>query len=314
MDKINECIIVAAKKHDGYILVKNRDRRSLSDYKVYHNLFKGVELAYAEDTTGWAEGMSEYVGFVYTYFMNKEASSYYKYRSKWGVQSEITIAGHNGTKETDNSKRKRDEFKTILTFKTAEKAAEYIRGLEWNGAYFVCDKDGVYEIEHFQGETEVRRCNFLKSNFKVKTNYGNIIKTAGHLDGVEGTARGNAEVRKTETERYLLGFKNTTDILKKMQQRTFTDSSSLNVFRVDDEERTVGQLLIDMNNKIFQFVHHDENSTFHGLVKDLPKGYDEKLHIFIRNKKEFDRGGELNQFKQKANDLYSHYKTFKVDF
>jgi len=314
MDKLNECIIVAAKKHDGYILAKNRDRRSLSDYKVYHNLYKGVELAYAEDSTGWTEGMSENVGFVYTYFMNKDSSSYYKYRSKWGVQSEITIAGHNGTKETKNSERKRDEFKNILTFKTVEKAVEYIKTLEWNGAYFVCDKNSVYEVEHFQYETQVRKCDFSKSNFKVKTNYGDIIKNAGHLDGVEGTARGNAEVRKTETKRYLLGFKNSTDIIKRMQQRTFTDSSSLNVFRVDDEERTVGQLLIDMNNKIFQFIHHDENSTFHGLNEDLPKGYDKKISVYVRNKKEFDRAGEYKQFMSKKDDLYSHYKTFKVDF
>lgn len=313
-NKLNECILVAGTQDEKYFLAKNRDRKFIAEYKVHHTLYKGIEVVYAEDSTGWLEGMNEYgVGFIYVYLMFKN-QNYYKWTSRWGIQPQPALANHKEKSKTDLGNQKRDEFKEILLCRTAEDAVEHVKTMKWNGSYFVGDKKGIYEIEHFDYETNVKRCDFKSVNFKVKTNFGNIMKYAGHVDGYQNTARGNAEVRRTETQRYLLGFKNYTDVLRRMQQQTFTNDSSLNVFRTDDEEITVSQILMDLNNRIFHFIQYDENSTFHGLVEDLPKDYESKIHVFVRNKDEFNRYGEWKQFLQKKNDLYYHYKDFKVDF
>lgn len=313
MKKLNECIIVGGEKDGKFFLAKNRDRKYITDAKVYHKMYKDVEVAYYEDTVGHFEGMNEYgVGFVYTYLMYKDAH-YYKWRSKWGVEESPTPKSKENTRNEHGDKKKH-ELKDILLCKSAEEAVEHVKKLDWNGSYLIGDTKGIYEIEHFERETEVRKCDFKDVNFKVKTNYGDIIKDAGHQDGYENVARGNAEVRSAETKRYLIGFKNYTDVLKRMQQQTFTNTSSLNVFRTDDEERTVCQVLMDLNNKTFHFIHHDKNSEFFGLVTDLPKDHKPRLHVYVRNKKEFNRGGEWKEFLQKKDDLYYHYKNFDIDF
>jgi hypothetical protein len=44
-------------------------------------IYKDIEIAYAEDSTGWVEGMNEYsVGFIYSYLQFKDAH-YYKWKS-----------------------------------------------------------------------------------------------------------------------------------------------------------------------------------------------------------------------------------------
>lgn len=315
-NELNECIIVAGKKHGDYFLAKNRDRAFIADYKVIHELINDIEVAYYEDSTGWIEGMNSHgVGFLYTYLMFKD-SSYYKYKSKWAVHAAPSIAGKATLKKTEKSNQKRDEYKKILTYKTAEEAVEYIKTLDWNGSYYIGDPEGVYEIEHYEHQTKINLVKFNKfTNFKVKGNYGQLIPYAGHQEGPQNVVRGSAEIRKIETERYLLGFKNYTDVLKRMQTQVYTnDTSSLNVFRTDGEEVTVSQVLMDLNNKIFQFVHYDETSNFFGLENRLPKHYQEKIKIFIRDKKEFDKGGEMDKFNYLRHDLHSHIKKFNVDF
>lgn len=315
MDSINECVIVAGKKNGDYFLAKNRDRAFIADYKVVHEIYKGMEVAYYEDSTGWIEGCNaESVGFIYAKLMFKD-SAYYKYKSKWEVSPGQTSDKLNG-EPTKKSLEKKDDYKKIMTFKNAESAVQYLKGLDWNGSYFIGDKDGIYEIEHFERQTKTNLLKFDKfSNFKVKSNYGTMIPYAGHQPGPENAIRGGNEVRKIEAERYLLGFKNYTDVLRRMQTQVFTnDTSSLNLFRTDGEELTVSQVLMDLSNNIFQFVHYDETSNFYGIENRLPKNYNAKIKIFIRDKKEFAKGGEMDKFNYMKGDLHSHIKKFNVDF
>ena len=315
MEKLNECIIVAGKKEGNYFLAKNRDRAFIADYKIIHEMYEGTEVVYYEDSTGWMEGMNEHsVGYIYSKVMFKDAR-YYKYRSKWGIKAGKTSDREDG-KPTKKSLEKKEDYKKIMTFKTAEAAIEYLKDIPWNGNYYVGDKDGVYELEHFERQTKINKLDFTKfKNFKVKTNFGELIPYSGHQDGPDNVARGSSEVRKIEAERYLLGFKNYTDVLKRLQTQVFTnDQSSLNVFRTDGEEITVSQVLMDLNNRIFQFVHYDETSNFFGIEDRLPKGYKPRLKIFIRDKKEFSKGGEMDKFMYHKDDLHSHVSKFNIDF
>ena len=108
--------------------------------------------------------------------------------------------------------------------------------------------------------------------------------------------------------------KKSEELKKRMQQQTFTNTSALNVFRTDNEERTIGQVLMDLDNLIFHFIKYDGNSVVKNIEKNLPKNYKPKINIYIRDKKEFSRYGEYSTFMHKKDDLYAHFKTFNVDF
>lgn len=312
--KLNECIIIAGEKDGKHFLAKNRDRRFVGEYVIKQEIYKGIEIAYYEDSTEWKEGMNEYgVGFVYTYLMKNNTSNY-KYEPKWGLQAAPAVAGKKRLGKTKNSLRKRDEFKHIFTFKNAYDAKEYIKTLEWNGSYLISDKNETYAVEHFEHNSKDEKIEFKEKKYIVKGNVGTLIPYAGHLDTKENVLNGITTVRTTEMDRYVLGFKNYTDLLKRMQQQTFTNMSALNVFRTDDEERTVGQVLMDLDNLIFHFIKYEGNSVVKDVKKIFPKGYEPKIKVFIRDKKEFSRYGEYSTFMQKRDDLYAHYKTFNVDF
>jgi hypothetical protein len=58
---INECIIVAKKFNDGFVLAKNRDRPYDPSLTIIHEIVNGTEIAYALDNdTDWSEGMNEF--------------------------------------------------------------------------------------------------------------------------------------------------------------------------------------------------------------------------------------------------------------
>ena len=302
---LQECTLVAGTLNHDKFLFKNRDKKNFGQIKIVQEIIDGIEVVYAHDPTGWVEGMNEHgIGFVYS-FLAKEDFSNDAYRMNWWVTVEPK------TNINDRYLAKVNDFLKIILTKTIKEAVAVIEENKWNGNYFVSDGEEVYEIECFEGEVKVKRVIFkLDKEFKVKTNHGIMIPTAGHLKMSQNVARASTEIRKSQTETNLLGFKNYSDIMKRMGQQTMDSRSSLNVFRTDDYERTISQILLDLCGKIFNFVYYDDNSTFYGIDDRLPVDYKKKIQISIRDKEEFTSDDFL-KFSEKAKDLYFPWRGLK---
>lgn len=299
------CTIVAGKLNNQNFLFKNRDKKNYGSLKIIHEKIKNVECAYISDQTGWVEGMNEFgVGFVFA-FLEKNDLSNEMYRMNW--QAYYTPK----TKINKNYEKKINDFKTILTFKTAKEAVEYIKKNPWNGNFFIGDVNEIYELECFLGEVKYQKVIFDKlTNFKVKTNHGILIPNAGHKKNSQSVSRASTEIRKIQAERYLLGFKNYTDLIKRMGFQYFDEKSSLNVFRTDDYEKTISQILLDLKEKVFNAIIFEDNSIFYGIENNLPINYTPKIKVLKRDKNEFDKDEFLN-FVTKENDLYYIWSNIK---
>jgi hypothetical protein len=299
------CTIVAATQNNKHFLFKNRDKKNYGTLKIKHEIVKNVEIAYLTDQTGWVEGMNEFgIGFIFAYLEKKDFSNE-MYKMDW------TVTETPKTHINKNYKSKIEDFKKILTSKTLEEAKNVIISNKWNGNYFVSDSEKTYEIECFLGEIKYQEVTFDKFiKYKVKTNHGILIPNAGHKKNSQSVARASTEIRKLQAEQQLMGFKNFSDLIQRMGQQTYDQRSSLNMFRTDDYERTVSQMLLNLDQKILNVIIYEENSDFFGIEKQIPENRNPKIKIIIRKKEEFEKDEFLN-FKMKEEDLFFQWKNLK---
>lgn len=298
MSVLNECTLVTGNHKGKMFLFKNRDKRFIVDYKVIHEINNGVEVVYSTDQAGWVEGMNEFgIGFVYSFLTVKDESSDL-YAVNWWVTNTPSAKPGEGEK-------KGNAYLDIISSKTLDEALSKVSKYLYNGNYFIGNSEEVYEVEIFKGQVETRKLDLKPGENKVKTNHGVLIPYAGHQETGSNIKRASTEVRKVEAERYVMGFKNYTDLIKRMGKQSYDRDSILNVFRTDDTERTVSQTLFDLDLKIMQFIHYDKNSHFFGVDDKLPKDYKPKLRIIIRDKKEF-KNNEWQKFNAMRKELYSY--------
>jgi len=303
--QLYECTLVTGNHKGKIFLFKNRDKRFIADYKIVHEIYKGVEIVYSTDQAGWVEGMNEYgIGFVYSFLTVKDESS-----STYDVNWWVTNSPSSKPKE---GKEKGNAFLDIISSKTLEDAIKKINKYLYNGNYLIATKDTVFEIEIFKSQVEMRKLNLKPGENYIKTNHGVLIPYAGHQETGSNIKRASSEIRKIDAERFIMGFKNYTDLIKRMGKQNYDKDSILNVFRTDDIERTVSQVLFDLDLKIMHFVHYDKNSHFFGIEDNLPKDYKPKLKIIIRNKQEF-KDNEWEKFNIMRKELYS-YDTSMYNF
>lgn len=295
-NKLYECTLVSGNHKGKIFLFKNRDKSFIVDFKIIHEINNGVEVVYSTDQAGWVEGINEFgMGFVYSFLTVKDNSS-----SEYDVNWWVTNTPHTKPKKGEE---KGNKFLDVLISKTLDEAIDKISKYMYNGNYFLGTKEKLYEIEIFKGQVEVKELNLKPKENIIKTNHGILIPYSGDQETGKNIKRASSEIRKIEAERAVMGFKNYTDLIKRMGQQTYDKFSTLNIFRTDDIERTVSQVLLDLNLKTLHFIHLDENCTFFGIEDNLPKDYEPKLKIIIRNKKEF-HDNEWERFNLMRKELY----------
>jgi len=300
-NKLNECTIVTGNYKGDYYLFKNRDKSFITDHKIIHEIIDGIEVVYVTDKSQWVEGMNEYgIGLVYSFLTVKDESSSL-YDVNWWVTNTSKTSPEQG-------KEKGNAFLDIICSKTVKEAVEKVKKYKYNGNYFVGTKEIVFEIEIFKGEVVTNKLELKPKENRIKTNHGVLIPYAGPQETGSNVKRSSSEVRLIGAERQILGFKNYTDLIKRMGQQTFDKTSILNTFRTDDTERTVNQMLLDLNLKIMHFVHFDKNTRFYGIENRLPEDYKEKLRIIVRDKKEFE-DDEWLKFNTMRKQLYDFDET-----
>jgi hypothetical protein len=244
-NSVNECTTVAGHLDGSRFLFKNRDRSYTPDTVIVHENFKGTEIVYYTDQTGWIEGMNEHgVGFVFSQLTGKERNGY---GPSWRVSDEPKNSG------------KFDKFakgvKEIFTAKDAREAMKLLEKSEKSGSFLMGDPNEIYEIEVFEGDTKSRKLDFDENPYYVKSNHGVLIPHAGHQPSGYSIKRASSEIRKHQAETQLKGIQDLSEIPTRMKTQVFDSGSSLNVFRTDAEEYTISQCMMDLTNLKFYFFH-----------------------------------------------------------
>ena len=268
-DHISECINIAGIINNNSFLFKNRDRSFTPDTKVIHEKYKGVEIVYYTDQSGWVEGMNEFgLGVVFSKLDNKVYNSYKQ-----------TYAVSDEPKTLKTPVKYSNTIKDLLIIKNLDDAIEKLKKENKPGSYLIGDSKEIYEVEIFENEFKKRKLDFTVKNIYAKTNHGTLLPHAGHQDNGISIKRSISQIRKHQAESQLFGVDSLLDIAPRMKVQVFDSNSPLNTFRTDNEEYTVGQCLMVLSELQFYF-YHDKLTADSVKLEDNIK--DGKIKIDIR--------------------------------
>ncbi len=309
METINECTIVAGNLNNKNYLFKNRDKMFMSEYSVVHELFEGTEIVISSDKTGWSEGINEHgIGFVYSFLAKP---------SDLNKSIPNIIQSYGDVDDSKFYKEKIYDFKKILSFKKLDDAVKWCEKKKWNGNYFIADRDSVYEIEIFENQVIkkfIKKNELASRNYIVKTNISDRIIGGHQKDSNRNDNYTSAYFRKYNSEQKLIGVKNYFDIIKRMSSNVFEPESILNQFRKDEQELTVSQFLMDLEDKIFIYLNLEDSRLFQGLNNNLPVSYKPKIQLIIYDIKDFnDEELEWKRFKTLTKNLYQYWKNISIE-
>lgn len=284
LDILNECTIVSGQINRQNFIFKNRDKMFHGKYKIIHEIIKGVEIAYASDDTHWIEGMNEYgVGFVFAFLPQRNK---YDYIEKSAIKTYKFLARDF---KDDFHENKIDDFKDFLLSKSADELRKKAEKKKWNGNYFIGDTKEVFSLEIYKGAVISKTLNFDNNEHYVRTNNGidtiggYAVKSKWNIDG------SSSYLRKYGAENSLQGFKNYIDVIKRMSFQEYDEKSQLNIFKTSNDDLTVAQYFMDLENRIFVYVISKKNGSFFGLENKLPDGYNKKISILIKSHEEYSK-------------------------
>jgi hypothetical protein len=267
--RIDECTTVAGNLGGSVFLFKNRDRSYTPDSKIVREKIDGVEVVYYTDQTGWVEGMNEHgVGFVFSQLTEKLWKGY---RPSYTVSDE--------PKNDSRFLKFQGKIKKVLASKNVQEAIQKLKDSEKSGSFLLSDKKDTYEVEVFKGSMRKRKLSFDENPYYVKTNHGELIPRAGHQPSGESIKRASSSIRRHQASLQLQGIQDISEIPSRMKFQAYDASSSLNVFRTDNEEVTISQCLMDLSHLQFYFFH-DSSTADSVMVEDNVK--DSKIKIDVR--------------------------------
>ena len=268
--KVNECTTVAGVVGGTTFLFKNRDRSFTPDNTIIHENLHGSEVVYYTDQTGWIEGMNEHgMGFVFSMLTEKHYKGY-------GPSYYVT----DDPKDDGKFMRFHKGLKKVLASKTVEEALSNLKDSEKSGSFLIGNKDEIFEVEVFKGETRKRKLSFEKDAYYVKTNHGILFPEAGHQEDGHSIKRASSTIRMHQALVQLTGIRDISEVPERMKFQAFDPESSLNTFRTDPEEYTISQCMMDLNSKTFYFFH-DPLTADKLKVEDHVKK-EHKIKIIVR--------------------------------
>jgi hypothetical protein len=263
---INECIIVSKEVGDKFILAKNRDRAYKPKLEIVHQLINGVEVAYIHDMiTDWSEGMNEFgIGIVNSALMvgNDE------------VEKKLV-------KKTGKPSKDGKKIRTALSNKTLKEVIKAALKTDGgiNGHTFVSSPKHMVSIE----KTSKHKPDIKLHNTEhpvVRTNHGHIFTDAGYTHGEKYLS---SKMRKIEAEKTVEKVGDWTEIAQAMRKEFFPKESQLNMRRQGKDMFTSSQTVMNLTDRILEVEYFaDKVESFEGVRNELPKGYEPKIKIQVR--------------------------------
>ncbi len=263
---INECIIVSKEVGDKFILAKNRDRAYKPKLEIVHQLINGVEVAYIHDMiTDWSEGMNEFgIGIVNSALMvgNDE------------VEKKLV-------KKTGKPSKDGKKIRTALSNKTLKEVIKAALKTDGgiNGHTFVSSPKHMVSIE----KTSKHKPDIKLHNTEhpvVRTNHGHVFTDAGYTHGEKYLS---SKMRKIGAEKTVEKVGDWTEIAQAMRKEFFPKESQLNMRRQGKDMFTSSQTVMNLTDKILEVEYFaDKVESFEGVRNELPKGYEPKIKIQVR--------------------------------
>ena len=267
---INECIIVSKEVGDKFILAKNRDRAYKPKLEIVHTIIDGMEVAYLHDMiTDWSEGMNANgIGVVNAALLVGHDEAEKKLVKKVGKP------GPDGDKMRNIIKQPtlKDALKACLTYKGKS-------NLALKGHTFISSPKHMISIEATsKHKPDVKLHNTLHP--VVRTNHGHVFTDAGYTHGEKYLS---SKMRKISAQKVINGITDWTEVAQAMRKEFFPKESQLNMRRQAKDMFTSSQTVMNLTDKILEVEYFaDKVESFEGVRNELPKGYEPKIKIQVR--------------------------------
>ena len=269
--KIDECIIAGGQIHgkEDYALVKTRDRNYKAKVKVVRELIdNGTELLYMIDLdTGYAEGMNSHgIGIVNSALLvsedEKAADAYWKRMNKKDSPSNDGPRIYNALKQTTLA----SAIKELISFESGLK-----------GHTIIGNAEAMYSVEMTSKHNPIVKKLDPSTGFDVRTNHGQGHSTAGYTPESDPEAYMSSKLRKLTAEIELNGVTNSDDLAPALAKQSFEKENPHNMVRRTDSMRTVSQIAMNLDKKIFSFYLFPNECTYNGLEDKTPDEYTSQI-------------------------------------
>lgn len=260
---LNECVIVAKKFDDNFILAKNRDRPYNPELCLVHEILDSVEIAYLHDVdTDWSEGMNQYGISI--------------------VNSALFVRRDEAEKKGDKANRHKVDGSIIrdaLTKPDIDGAVEIIKtkngGLK--GHTLVTDGKKLISIE-ITGKDKIFINEISLEDNVVRTNHGLLDGHAGYKNGISYKS---SSIRKSNALKQVSKAETKDEVLERLRKRLYKSDSMLNTKRDTKKIWTSSQFLLDPTNlevKMIAFSNKIDGAT---VESRIPEGYQPKINITL---------------------------------
>ena len=281
---LTECTIAAVRLDDGVIIAKNRDRGYVAKMNIIHEIIDGVEVAYWHDVdTDWSEGINEFgIGIVNSSLLVAQDEK----ESDKVKQSKKINPSYDGEKirKALSQKTMPKAIKSIISFSGNDKKDVGIKG-----ETIVANNKNIYVIELTSSHSPIIDKIEKDTKVTVRTNHGITHKDAGYTKGVKKVS---SHSRMELAQKHLQNAKKDIDVIDKMKEQ-YTKNKFLNPYRLKNmyHMQTVGQIMMNLKEKIMLVRMDNEMGRFLGIINRLPEGYEPKITIRVEEEKTHDDKG-----------------------
>jgi len=281
---LNECVITHTVLNDTVLLAKNRDRAYNPTISIVRDLIDGVEVVYILDIdTDWSEGMnSNGVGIVNSALMVTND------------ENEKKIIKKKGKPGPDGGK-----IRLALSKKTLAKSIQSITNYKGVGKFslmghtFICSPKDSFSIEVTSVHIPIIKRLNRKYNH-ARTNHGYDYPDSGYTTG---QSRDSSESRWSIAQNVLDTAKVPADILNGLsgiypvnrRDNPYRDNDKVKKPTEKDVLSTSTQILMNLNDLIFNIRVDKLKSTYNGIDDRTPSDYTPKIKIdveYVKNTKQ----------------------------
>jgi len=274
---LHECIIAHTILNDKVLLAKNRDRAYSPKVSIIRDLVDGVEIVYILDKdTDWSEGMnSKGIGILNSALMvtaDENEKKIIKKKGKPGPDGGKIRAALANPKLSQ----------TIQSITNYKGVGEY----SLMGHTFVCSPKESFSIEVTSKHLPVIKRLDRKLNH-ARTNHGYDYPDSGYTTG---PSKKSSDSRWRIAQYVLDKAKNPSDILDGLSGYYPVDNMRDNPYRDPDMVKnptdkdilsTSTQILMNLNDLIFDVRVDKDNSEYEGIDDRTPDTYTSKIKINV---------------------------------
>jgi hypothetical protein len=299
LKSLNECTIAAVRLEDGVVLAKNRDRGYVAKMEVVHEIVDDVEVVYWRDIdTDWSEGMNEYgIGIVNSSLLvrqdEKESDKIEKKQREKndkprikndGTEKKVTASDGAKLRKALSYTKLRDVIKSVVSYDAGDKKKVGVKG-----ETFVASPRNVYVIEMTSKDSPVIHKFSEHEKVDIRTNHGIAHEQAGYTHGIK---KKSSHMRLHLAKKHLEDVKTPQEVIDRMKEQ-YDKNKFFNPYRLKNQYNmsTVGQIMMDLENKVVTVRMDNEMGRFEGIDNRLPKGYKPKISIKIEEERTHDEKG-----------------------